>query len=70
MLRNLPYNNSANSNNEYENVPAYIRRNLPLDNSPYHNVEKFYSNTTVKADDSNSIHISTLKGFLDGNRPD
>lgn len=70
MLRNLPYNNSANLNNEYENVPAYIRRNLQLDGSSHQNVEKFYSNTTVRPDESNTIYISNINSFIDGNRPD
>ena len=47
-LRNLSFNvNSADPNNEFETVPAYIRRNMELYNSSSH-VENFYSNYEVK----------------------
>jgi cell division protein FtsZ len=43
-LRNLSFNiNAADPNNEFETVPAYIRRNLELYNT-ISNVENFYSN--------------------------
>ncbi len=69
-LRNLSFNiNSADPNNEFETVPAYIRRNLELYNSVSH-VENFYSNYEVKADDQNKGQISTINTFLDGKKPD
>lgn len=69
-LRNLSFNiNSADPNNEFETVPAYIRRNLELYNSVSH-VENFYSNYEVKADDKNQGQISTINTFLDGKKPD
>jgi len=69
-LRNLSFNiNGADSNNEFETVPAYIRRNLELYNT-VNNVENFYSNYTVKADDKNKAQISTINTFLDGKKPD
>jgi cell division protein FtsZ len=71
MLRNLSFNNNAaNPNSEYDTVPAYVRRNLSLDNSSHQHVERFYSNMTVKADESNTIHFSTINAFFEGNRPD
>jgi cell division protein FtsZ len=69
-LRNLSFNvNNADPNNEFETVPAYIRRNLELYNtvSP---AENFYSNYEVKADENNQGNISTLNTFLDGKKPD
>lgn len=69
-LRNLSFNvNNADPNNEFETVPAYVRRNLELYNtvSP---AENFYSNYTVKADDQNPGQISALNTFLDGQKPD
>lgn len=69
-LRNLSFNiNAADPNNEFETVPAYIRRNLELYNtvSP---AENFYSNYEVKADDNNQTQISTINTFLDGKKPD
>ena len=69
-LRNLSFNiNSADPNNEFETVPAYIRRNLELNNNSSH-VESFYSNYEVKADNNNSAQISTINTFLDGKKPD
>lgn len=69
-LRNLSFNvNSADPNNEFETVPAYIRRNMELYNSNSH-IESFYSNYEVKAGKDNQAHISTINTFLDGKKPD
>ncbi|MDP4129361.1 MAG: cell division protein FtsZ [Bacteroidota bacterium] len=69
-LRNLSFNmNAADPNNEFENVPAYIRRNLELYNT-VNNVETFYSHYEVKADKNNLGEISTINSFLDGKKPD
>jgi len=69
-LRNLSFNiNAADPNNEFEAVPAYIRRNMELYNSPS-TVENFYSNYTVKDDGNKSATISTINSFLDGKKPD
>ncbi|CAN5238595.1 cell division protein FtsZ [soil metagenome] len=69
-LRNLSFNvNAADPNNEFESVPAYLRRNMELHNS-IADVESFYSNYTVKSDESNKSEISTINSFLDGKKPD
>jgi cell division protein FtsZ len=69
-LRNLSFNiNAADPNNEFEAVPAYIRRNMELYNT-VSSVENFYSNYTVKDDGKNSATISTINSFLDGKKPD
>jgi cell division protein FtsZ len=69
-LRNLSFNiHAADPNNEFETVPAYIRRNLELYNT-ISNVENFYSNYEVKADENNISQISTINTFLDGKKPD
>ena len=69
-LRNLSFNvNAADPNNEFESVPAYIRRNMELFNNSS-SVENFYSNYTVKPDGNNSARISTINTFLDGKKPD
>lgn len=69
-LRNLSFNvNAVDPNNEFETVPAYIRRNLELYNT-ISNVENFYSNYEVKTDENNNTEISTINTFLDGKRPD
>src|SRR5689334_11941929 len=60
-LRNLSFNfNSADPNNEFENVPAYIRRNMELYGNSYSAVENFYSHYEVKKDDNDQAQISTI----------
>ncbi|MBP6686857.1 MAG: cell division protein FtsZ, partial [Lacibacter sp.] len=69
-LRNLSFNiHSAEPNNEFDTVPAYLRRNLELYNtiSP---AENFYSNYTVQSDENNQAQINTINTFLDGKKPD
>ncbi len=69
-LRNLSFNvNAADPNNEFESVPAYLRRNMELHNS-IADVESFYSNYTVKSDENNKAEISTINTFLEGKKPD
>lgn len=69
-LRNLSFNvNAADPNNEFETVPAYIRRNMELYNSNSH-IESFYSSYEVRSDEKNQGHISTINTFLDGKKPD
>ena len=70
-LRNLSFNlNAGDPNNEFDSVPAYIRRNMELYNSPS-TVENFYSNYQIK-DEGNGkgASISTINTFLDGKKPD
>jgi len=70
-LRNLSFNfNSADPNNEFENVPAYIRRNMELYGNSYSAVENFYSHYEIKKDDNDQAQISTINTFLDGKKPD
>lgn len=69
-LRNLSFNmNAADPNNEFETVPAYIRRNLELYNTVT-SVESFYSQYEVKAEKNSPGEISTINSFLDGKKPD
>lgn len=69
-LRNLSYNmNATDPNNEFETVPAYLRRNMDMHNQ-IADVESFYSNYTVKADEQNKAQLNTFNSFLDGNKPD
>ena len=70
-LRNLSFNiNASDPNNEFETVPAYLRRNMDINNNRIADVESFYSNYTVKSDDNNQAEISTINTFLDGKKPD
>ena len=69
-LRNLSFNiNAADPNNEFESVPAYLRRNMELHNS-IADVESFYSNYTVNTDETNLIEPGSINSFLDGKKPD
>lgn len=69
-LRNLSFNiNVADPNNEFETVPAYIRRNLELYNT-ISSAENFYSNYEVKNNENNIPGISTINTYLDGKKPD
>lgn len=69
-LRNLSFNvNATDPNNEFETVPAYIRRNLELYNT-ISSVENFYSSYEIKKEEDDSTRISTINTFLDGKKPD
>lgn len=69
-LRNLSFNPShLDQNSEFEQVPAYMRRDLDLHNS-IANVEDFYSRAQVSSNDKNQATISTLNNFLHGEKPD
>ncbi|MFN6374295.1 MAG: cell division protein FtsZ [Chitinophagia bacterium] len=70
-LRNLSFNfNSSDPNNEYENIPAYVRQNLQVHNTTLASVEKFYSSYAVGTDENNVTQISTINTFLEGKKPD
>ena len=71
-LRNLSFNmnNAADTNNEFEAVPAYVRRNMELFGSTLTSVENFYSKYTVGKDENDQTQISTINTFLDGKKPD
>lgn len=69
-LRNLSFNfNASDPNNEFEQIPAYMRRELDLHNS-IANVENFYSRAQVKTDQNDQTSISTINTFLEGKNPD
>ncbi|MFM7840183.1 MAG: cell division protein FtsZ [Chitinophagaceae bacterium] len=69
-LRNLSFNiNAADPNNEFETVPAYIRRNLDL-STPASPAENYYSNYEIRKEEDQTARISTLNTFLDGKKPD
>jgi len=72
-LRNLSFNMSsggADSGSEFDNVPAYVRRNMELFGSTLTTVEDFYSKYTVGKDEKDQTQISTLNTFLHGKKPD
>jgi cell division protein FtsZ len=73
-LRNLSYRNYnvSDPNNEYEQIPAYIRRGSPERTAqPPSAPEQLFSNITVNADpERDKGYLSSLNSFLDGKKPD
>jgi cell division protein FtsZ len=71
-LRNLSFNigNSNDQSAEFDEVPAYVRRNMDLFGNTLASVENYYSKYTVDQDDKNQTQISTINSFLDGKKPD
>lgn len=70
-LRNLSFNmNSADASSEFDQVPAYIRKNLEQFGNTLTSVENFYSKYTVKPDENDKGQISSINTFLDGKKPD
>lgn len=71
-LRNLSFNmNNTEVNSEFDNVPAYVRRNMELyGNNINAGAENYYSKITVKKDNGKDGNLSTINTFLDGKKPD
>jgi cell division protein FtsZ len=71
-LRNLSFNmnNPADPNNEFDVVPAYVRKNMELFGNTLTSVEQFYSKVTVGKDDNDQPKFSTRNTFLEGKKPD
>lgn len=69
-LRSISFNvKTMDSNAEIENVPAYLRRNINLDNDAG-SADQFYSNYTISDNGQNQAEINTINTFLDGKKPD
>jgi len=71
-LRNLSFNinNVNDSSNDFESVPAYVRRNMEMFGNTLASVENYYSKYTVDKDENNQTQISTINTFMDGKKPD
>ena len=71
-LRNLSFNiNNVNDpSNDFESVPAYVRRNMEMFGNTLASVENYYSKYTVDKDENNQTQISTINTFMDGKKPD
>lgn len=74
-LRKMSFNvKGSEGTDEVENVPAYVRRNLNVDNG-LASAENFYSGYSVGMNDqqnnnNNQASIQTINTFLDGKKPD
>ena len=71
-LRNLSFNigNGNDPSAEFDEVPAYVRRNMDLFGNTLASVENYYSKYTVDQDENNKTQISTINTFLDGKKPE
>jgi cell division protein FtsZ len=71
-LRNLSFNigNGNDPSAEFDEVPAYVRRNMDLFGNTLASVENYYSKYTVEQDENNNTQIKTINTFLDGKKPD
>lgn len=69
-LRSISFNvKNMDNNQEIENVPAYLRRNIDLDNGAG-SAEHFYSSYTIGQNGESQAEINTINTFLDGKKPD
>ncbi len=72
-LRRMSFNIKTNeSSDDVESVPAYVRRNVQVDNGVASS-DTFYSGYTVGVNDqqnNNQASIQTINTFLDGKKPD
>jgi cell division protein FtsZ len=74
-LRRMSFNiKGAESSDELEAVPAYVRQNVQLDNNAVSS-DTFYSAYSVGMNDNNKQNntqasIQTINTFLDGKKPD
>ena len=72
-LRRMSFNIKGNeSTDEIEAVPAYMRKNMKLDNQVASS-DSFYSGYTVGVNDqkdNSQASIQTINTFLDGKKPD
>ena len=72
-LRRMSFNVKGSEGNDHlENIPAYVRKNLNLDNS-VSSADTFYSGYSVGYNDENNeshAGIQTINTFLDGKKPD
>ena len=71
-LRRMSFNiKGTESNDEMEAVPAYMRKNMKLDNQSASS-DSMYSGYTVGFNDqqNNQAGIQTINTFLDGKKPD
>jgi cell division protein FtsZ len=59
------------SADELEKVPAYVRRNIDIDDNVA-SADKFYSGYSVGVNDQQNkqASIQTINTFLDGKKPD
>ena len=73
-LRRMSFNiKGSESGDELESVPAYVRRNINVDNGVA-SADTFYSGYSIGVNNdqqsNNQASIQTINTFLDGKKPD
>ncbi len=70
-LRKLSFNIKGGDGDDLENVPAYMRRSVNIDNGGS-SKDTYYSGYSVGVNDpsGNQASIQTINTFLDGKKPD
>ncbi len=71
-LRNISFNmgSSQDVNGEFDNIPAYVRRNMELFGNTLASVEDYYSKHHVTKNDNDKVEINSRNSFLEGKKPD
>lgn len=73
-LRRMSFNIKANeSSDDLESVPAYVRKNIAIDNNTVASADTFYSGYSVGVNNeqkNDQASIQTINTFLDGKKPD
>ncbi len=68
-LRNLSFNKDSEGSDDFETVPAYIRKKMELFGNAFTSAESFYSKYTVDKEENKTV-FSAINTFLDGKKPD
>lgn len=70
-LKNMSFNvKNMTNQHELETVPAYIRRDIALDQEQGSQTEPYSGYTIKKSENGKQAEISTINTFLDGRKPD
>ena len=69
-LRNLSFNmKDTDGSDDFESVPAYIRKKMDMFGNAFTSAENFYSKYTVDKEENKTV-FSAINTFLDGKKPD
>jgi len=71
-LRNLSFKTGTGQdvNGEFDQVPAYVRRNMELFGNTLASVENYYSKHTVNKNENDKGELNSRNSFLEGKKPD
>jgi len=71
-LRNLSFKTGTGQdvNGEFDQIPAYVRRNMELFGNTLASVENYYSKHTVNKNENDKGELNSRNSFLEGKKPD